>query len=98
MFVGEALQGLANLDDVVLVASELAANVITHARTEFTVAIEEMGSTVRLEVSDGSSIMPAVGDLADSYTGLRVVQQLSTAWGVEGRGDGKTVWVEFTTD
>lgn len=84
--------------DVVLVGSELSANVIRHARTEFTVVLRQEGDRIRLEVSDGSSIIPAVEDLTESYRGLRMVESVSEAWGVEATDTGKTVWAEFRSD
>jgi anti-sigma regulatory factor (Ser/Thr protein kinase) len=84
--------------DVVLVGSELSANVIRHAQTEFTVVLRQKGDWIRLEVSDGSSIIPAVEDLTESYRGLRMVEAVSEDWGVEATGSGKTVWAEFKSD
>lgn len=84
--------------DVLLVASELSSNVIRHARTDFTVSIE-VGDLVRLEVSDGSSVLPAVKDLVEGDTsgggGLRVLDRLTESWGVEATDTGKTVWAEW---
>lgn len=91
-----ALPDVARLDDIVLTASELAANVIRHARTEFTVRIIAEDEHIRLEVSDGSAILPAVEDLTESRRGLRMVQMVSERWGVDPTQDGKTVWAEFS--
>ena len=95
-FIRKALAESPLIDDVVLVASELATNVVRHAQTEFTVnlVIEDI---VRLEVSDGASIIPAVEELSDSYRGLRLVEAASEHWGVELTDAGKKVWVEFPT-
>ncbi|HLU30191.1 MAG TPA: ATP-binding protein [Acidimicrobiia bacterium] len=96
-FVRSTLVDVPNLDDIVLAASELAANVIRHARTDFTVEIRlQSGGGIRLEVSDGSSVLPAVEDLTQSYRGLRMVESLSRDWGFEATDTGKTVWVEFS--
>lgn len=94
-FVGDSLAGVPAVADVVLAASELATNVIRHAETTFTVQISNEGNRIRLEVSDGSSIVPAVEDLASHGRGLRVVSGLSDRWGVEAGENGKTVWAEF---
>lgn len=64
LFVGDSLSGVAAADDVALAASELATNVVRHAETPFTVQITNEANRIRLEVSDGSSIIPAVEDLA----------------------------------
>ena len=79
-----------------LVVSELTANSTLHARTAFTVAVELHGDTVRLEVRDGSTRSPAVrsyGPDATTGRGMHLVDELSSSWGVDPRGDGKTVWV-----
>jgi hypothetical protein len=97
-FVERALGDRPIVGDVILVASELSANVIRHARTDFTVAIHVEGEMIRIEVSDGSSVIPAVEDLTDSYRGLRLVESVSDDWGVESTDSGKTVWAEFRSD
>lgn len=94
-FVEGALTGAPSLDDIVLAASEFAANVIRHARTPFTVRLISADDKVRVEVSDGSSIIPAVEDLSETYRGLRMIDAVSTQWGVDATETGKTVWAEF---
>lgn len=95
-FVAGALPDAAHLDDIILTASELAANVIRHAKTDFTVRLTGDDELVRLEVSDGSSIIPAVEDLSDSKRGLRMIEEAAEQWGIEATEDGKTVWAEFS--
>lgn len=78
-----------------LLISELSANCTLHARTSFTVRVELHESQVRLAVSDGSLRTPAVRDYGTDATtgrGLRMVGELSSAWGVDLHEDGKTVW------
>lgn len=94
-FVGDSLSGVPAVADVVLAASELATNVIRHAETTFTVHVSNEANRIRLEVSDGSSIVPAVEELAGPGRGLRVISGLSDRWGVESSENGKTVWAEF---
>lgn len=94
-FVAEAVAGVADVGDIVLVASELATNVVKHARTDYRVTVDAAGHRTRLEVSDGSSIIPAVEELAGSKRGLRVVEGIADQWGVELTESGKTIWVEF---
>jgi anti-sigma regulatory factor (Ser/Thr protein kinase) len=93
--VTEAIPDSPHRDDIVLAVSELASNVIRHAQTAFTVHVAENDDTIRLEVSDGSSILPAVEQLNDSKRGLRLIEAVSEQWGVELTETGKTVWVEF---
>lgn len=78
-----------------LLISELSANCTLHARTSFTVSVDLHDDEVRLAVTDGSVRAPAVRDYGTTATtgrGLRLVEELSNGWGVDLRGDGKTVW------
>ena len=88
--------GLAS-DEVELVASELVANVATHASSPIKVALE-VDERVRLVVSDGSAVIPAVIDAAldaEHGRGLFIVEAFSAAWGVDLDGPGKSIWAEF---
>jgi len=79
--------------EAVLVVSELVTNVVRHAHTDIHLHAEWNAVTLRVEVRDGSSVLPAIADLEDEHgRGLRLVQQLASAWGVEQRDDGKAVW------
>ncbi|HJR91367.1 MAG TPA: ATP-binding protein [Acidimicrobiia bacterium] len=93
-FVAEAVDGNPRVDDVVIVTSELVSNVVRHAVTPLVVKVVR-DHMIRIEVSDGSSILPAVEELAESYRGLRLIEAASDGWGVELTETGKTVWVEF---
>lgn len=84
-----------------LLISELSANCTLHARTAFTVGVEVTEDEVRLHVSDGSLRAPAVRDYGTSATtgrGLRLVDELSSGWGVDLHDDGKTVWAVLRLD
>ncbi|GAC1590177.1 MAG: hypothetical protein NVS3B21_07470 [Acidimicrobiales bacterium] len=99
-FVRGALSdfGTDAIEDAELLVSEVAANVVDHARTEYDVHVVTEGPWVRIEVADGSSIIPAVQDLAhdaERGRGLRLIEHIATAWGVEERADGKAVWFEL---
>jgi anti-sigma regulatory factor (Ser/Thr protein kinase) len=104
-FVESALTswGLSDVGWVaVLVVGELAANAALHAKTPFTVGATLLDDgRLRLEVSDGSPRAPqqrSYGDDATTGRGLRLVHEVSTAWGVETRDQGKTVWVLLDAD
>jgi anti-sigma regulatory factor (Ser/Thr protein kinase) len=78
--------------------SELAANAVLHAGTPFVVSLSLRGSRLRCEVTDTSSRPPRVRHYsaeASTGRGMRLVEQLSSAWGVIHRPDGKTVWFEL---
>ena len=86
-------------DDLVLLLSELAANAVQHAATEFEVAVfmAPDGRSVRVEVSDGDPGYPVPQRQATDAPhgrGLHIVHALADAWGVEMHRDqpGKTVW------
>jgi anti-sigma regulatory factor (Ser/Thr protein kinase) len=99
-FVESILTGWGRTDlawTATLLVSELAANAALHARGEqFTVRIQLEGDGVRLEVSDSSLRPPRQRSYAEDATtgrGLRLVADLSDAWGVTPSTSGKTVWV-----
>ena len=84
-----------------LVVSELATNAVLHAGTPFEVRVRIMGDVVRIEVHDGTRRRPAArlfSNEATSGRGLRLVEQLCRAWGVEVSEAGKTVWAELALD
>ncbi len=80
-----------------LIVSELATNVVRHARTPFTVGLSVDDSTIRIEVEDGAGAMKVASDLASDRGGygIRLVERYATSWGVEVRGERKAVWVEL---
>lgn len=92
--------GLANLiEDVRLVASELATNALVHAGTPFVVSLSEMEGVLLLTVRDGSA-SPPVRTTGQGMTvggrGLQVVQMLSQEWGAVIDASGsKSVWASF---
>ena len=84
-------------DRLELVVSELAANAVHHAGTPFEVRLT-IGSTVRLEVCDGSPVPPVVRDVDVhdvSGRGLLIVDRFADRWGHEEGAAGKTVWAEL---
>ena len=91
--------GADDLDEVVaLLVSELVTNVVLHARTPFTVSVQQDGTAVRIEVEDHDPALPQVkdhGQAAPTGRGLRIVEQLTDSWGVRPTRGGKVVWVEL---
>lgn len=88
-----------HLDEAMLLTSELLSNAVLHARTDarLTVHSREDG-TLRIEVADENPRLPitvAPPEDAQSGRGLWLVETLSSAWGVERTGTGKTVWFEL---
>ena len=103
-FVAETVGGCPVADDVILLASEVAANAVMHTASgkdgTFTVVVQPGDGLVRVEVHDGGSdtmpgARPAEG-LASSGRGLSIVDSLATRWGHLGGPDGRVVWFEVT--
>jgi two-component sensor histidine kinase len=93
-------------EDVLLVITELVANVIDHACTPFTLTVRTGGThggTVRIAVEDGSVNVP-VEQPHDPYAargrGLQIVSSVATRWGFKTHPNGKSVWanVDLGTD
>jgi anti-sigma regulatory factor (Ser/Thr protein kinase) len=107
---GEARAALASLDgrieagvldDIRLLVSELVTNSVRHAGAErelVRLAVASLGSTVRVEVSDGGTgFEPVVRDKAQDEVGgwgLHLVDSLADRWGVE-TGRRTRVWFEI---
>jgi anti-sigma regulatory factor (Ser/Thr protein kinase) len=83
------------LDAVELMASELATNCIHHAKTSFELKIDDAQSQIRVEVRDSGQGRPVPRSPAPTDRtgrGLRIVEAMAEAWGVERSSSGKTVW------
>jgi Histidine kinase-like ATPase domain len=86
----------ALVDNVRLVVSELASNVVRHARTPYQVALRAQ-SAIRIEVSDRSPAAPRRRDLdlgAATGRGLQIVELCAARRGYELVPRGKVVWAE----
>jgi serine phosphatase RsbU (regulator of sigma subunit)/anti-sigma regulatory factor (Ser/Thr protein kinase) len=93
--------GLGRLCDTVsLLASELVTNALIHTDGPATVELRRDGGTVRLRVTDADTRPPRVREHAepdlesDGGRGMVLVAALSSVWGVEPSGSGKTVWAD----
>lgn len=86
-------------DDAGLLVSELAANAVLHARTDFDVVLHRVPGGARVEVHDRSSVPPVFtppSATAMSGRGLILVQTLAATWGSEVLPvGGKVVWFEL---
>jgi anti-sigma regulatory factor (Ser/Thr protein kinase) len=89
--------GDGDVEDVVLVVSELVTNALLHGHGTPVVRLLAGGGHVRVEVCDDSPLLPVSHRVTPtSGLGLRVVEQLSSAWGASRRGRGKVVWCELS--
>jgi anti-sigma regulatory factor (Ser/Thr protein kinase) len=94
------LDGYPEADDVVLCASELAANAVQHSRSgapggSFTLSVEvSRGEHVRIAVEDaGGPWLP--GTRLDHGRGLGIVAALAADWGVVAGPLGRQIWAQF---
>jgi anti-sigma regulatory factor (Ser/Thr protein kinase) len=92
--------GCRNVDDAVLVFSELVTNAIEHSASAPTTVIRHEPPDVRIEVFDVShSRHPQLRhDTRPGGFGLRIVSQLSKGWGWEPTSTGKVVWSNVPCD
>jgi hypothetical protein len=86
----------ASREDLLLVVSELATNVVGHARTRFCVGLGLSPGRARIEVADRAPWTPSQGfpTLDLRGRGLLVVRALCEDWGVEFLDGSKKVWAE----
>lgn len=96
--LGHRQVGQRVVDDVVLMASELAANAVRHGRPPALLRLEHSGGRIRLTVSNhGNAADPrivAAAPDADHGRGLAIVEQLADDLGWRRDGDRLEVWAE----
>ncbi|MFF6979158.1 SpoIIE family protein phosphatase [Streptomyces sp. NPDC008343] len=90
------------VDSAVLLLSETLTNVLVHTDADALLLAEVRGEQgdrrMRVEVTDTSDDLPhrrRPGELASSGRGLMLIELLAHAWGVDPRGEGKSIWFEF---
>jgi len=99
-FVADILEPLGLETEVArIVTSELATNVVRHARTPFRVTVAVQPDTIRIEVEDGAGAQEIGTAMASERAGrgLLIVERAATSWGVQHRGEKKVVWVVLPT-
>jgi serine phosphatase RsbU (regulator of sigma subunit) len=89
------LRHLAN--DMMLIADEMVANAVRHARTPLRVELRRTGERVVLEVTDSSREEPRLivsqpGDFG--HRGIFLIDAIATRWGTRWIDGGKVVWAE----
>lgn len=88
-------------DSVALVVSELATNAVTHARSPFSVLARSDQQVIRISVRDTSSVIPElrhVDPVDGPGLGLKMVDAIAGAWGVEVTAAGKAVWAQLALE
>lgn len=87
--------------DAAIIASELVTNAVTAGSTEIELFLALRDGSVYLEVSDDAegTVTPMDPSPSDvKGRGLRVVEGLSSRWGVTTADGGKLVWAELPLD
>jgi hypothetical protein len=94
------MRGLLHLGRSVI--SELACNVVEHARTPMVITVWRRATGLHLSIRDGDPRLPYLRDAATVIAGgrrdhgggqgLRIVDAAATAWGAMPTRDGKLVW------
>ncbi|MEU8466441.1 SpoIIE family protein phosphatase [Streptomyces sp. NPDC029006] len=87
------------VDSAVLLVSEMVTNVLVHTDADALLLAEVTGEgggrRLRVEVFDTGDDLPhkrRPGELASSGRGLMLIGLLADAWGVDPRGEGKSIW------
>ncbi|GIM89690.1 ATP-binding protein [Paractinoplanes toevensis] len=89
------------LEDTWLVVSELAANAVEHACTDFIVTVARGGTGLHVAIHDcvsrfprpsGSELAGPQASLGERGRGLRLVHTVAAAWGAMPTRNGKVVW------
>ncbi|WP_128377592.1 ATP-binding SpoIIE family protein phosphatase [Streptomyces cavernae] len=92
------------VDSAVLLLSEMLTNVLVHTDGDALLVAEVTpdrvghGRRMRVEVTDASDDLPHKrhpGELASSGRGLVLMELLADNWGVDPRGEGKSIWFEL---
>jgi serine/threonine-protein kinase RsbW len=89
-------------DDVILCASEMAANAARHSDSRFSggtfivrVTVSSDYRAVRVEVEDQGGPWIAAPDESTGHHGLDILRALAKEWGINGNHATRTVWAQF---
>jgi anti-sigma regulatory factor (Ser/Thr protein kinase) len=102
-FATGALTGASRelTEAVALMVSELATNCVVHTNSDFEITISQTPSEIRVEALDrarGEPRMQSPGPSDPHGRGLRIVDALSSDWGVDLRDrHRKVVWFTVPT-
>ncbi|MFE9822713.1 SpoIIE family protein phosphatase [Streptomyces sp. NPDC005791] len=90
------------IDSAELMVSEMSTNVLVHTDGDALLLAEVTGERgerrLRVEVADASDELPhrrRPGEMASSGRGLVLMEMLADVWGVDPRGEGKSIWFEL---
>ncbi|ALC21994.1 SpoIIE family protein phosphatase [Streptomyces pristinaespiralis] len=95
-------QDTEQIDSAVLMVSEMVTNVLVHTDGDALIVAEVAHGApdrrLRVEVTDSSDELPhrrRPGEMASSGRGLLLMEMLADNWGVDPRGEGKSIWFEL---
>ncbi|MCX5200169.1 SpoIIE family protein phosphatase [Streptomyces sp. NBC_00237] len=93
------------VDSAVLMVSEMVTNVLVHTDGDALLTARATGPvgsrTLHVEVTDVSDELPhkrRPGEMASSGRGLLLMEMLAHKWGVDPRGEGKSIWFDLYED
>ena len=82
-----------------LLVSELVANAVLHTGgTPIEVVVKPAGDRARIEVHDGSRVLPVrknYSTMSGTGRGLMLVDRMAAEWGAEPTAGGKVGWFEL---
>jgi anti-sigma regulatory factor (Ser/Thr protein kinase) len=81
-----------------LLISELVANAVLHSGTPLEVVVRCNDEQVRVEVHDGSPVLPVrkhYSNMSGTGRGLLLVERMAAGWGADRTPTGKVVWFEL---
>ena len=91
-------EGSIDLEHAIAVTSELVANSVVHAATEFQVVLERWQYMVKVVVEDFNNQLPVARSLdvaVDTGRGMHIIEEFSDVWGYELTENGKRIWAGF---
>lgn len=100
-FVQERLDDDGTLIEAMVLVSELAANAVKHAGTDFELTAEVVDGIIHVRVRDWAPTRPPRlrhDHAGASGRGLHIVDVTADRWGWELEGDSKVVWFDLGVD
>ncbi len=80
-------------DAAALLVTELAANAVLHAASDFAVSIVHIAGSIEIVVTDESSVeLHRTEPTTEGGRGLDIVAALAASWGVRDLAQGKAVY------
>ena len=93
----ELRDSTVDVEVALLLVSEVVTNAVLHARSPLCVMVDSTSPGARIEVRDGSPVPPRLHSFPTTSAtgrGLRLLDRLAVAWGVEPNDSGKTIWFD----